>query len=101
MIAEALAGLFQRTATTHSPWDDYWYRPVEQESTAGVAVTTDSAMQVSAVFACVRVLAETVASLPLHVYRRLPVGGKERARDHHLYRVLHDQPNQWFNLELR
>lgn len=95
MIAEALAGLFQRTAASYSPWDDYWYRPVEQESTAGVAVTTSTAMQVSAVFACVRVLAETVASLPLHVYRRLPDGSKKRAPDHHLYRVLHDQPNLW------
>lgn len=49
-------------------------------------------MRHSAVYACVRLLAETVASLPLHVYRRTATG-KELATDHPLYRVLHDSPN--------
>ncbi|MBT9176892.1 MAG: hypothetical protein DDT20_01217 [Firmicutes bacterium] len=40
-----------------------------------------------------RILAETVASLPLPVYRRVVGGGKERAQDHYLYPLLHDQPN--------
>lgn len=52
-----------------------------------------TAMQCTAVFACVRILAETIASLPLVVYRRLLGGGKERATDHYLYPLLHDQPN--------
>ena len=52
-------------------------------------------MRLSVVFSCVRVLAETVAQLPLHVYRRLPNGGKERAVDHALYRLLHVRPNAW------
>lgn len=60
---------------------------------AGVAVTPDTALTYSAVWACVRVLAEDVASLPLILYRRLPRGGKERATDHPLYRLLHDAPN--------
>lgn len=60
---------------------------------AGVAVTPDTALTYSAVWACVRVLAEDVASLPLILYRRLPGGGKERATDHPLYRLLHDAPN--------
>ena len=64
------------------------------ESAAGVVVTTESAMQLAAVQACIRLLAESVASLPLHLYRRLPGGGKERATDHPLYRVLHSAPNQ-------
>lgn len=50
-------------------------------------------MQTSAVFACVRVLSETVASLPLRVYQRLPTGGKTRAPTHPLYSVLHDIAN--------
>lgn len=62
---------------------------------AGVSVTPESAMRVAAVFACVRVLSETLASLPLMVYRRLPGGGKERATDHWLYPLLHSQPNGW------
>lgn len=55
---------------------------------AGVAVTPDMALQVSTVYACVRVLAEDIAALPLILYRRLPGGGKERAVDHPLYNVV-------------
>ncbi len=62
-------------------------------STAGVAVTPDTALTYGAVYACVRVLAETLGSLPLITYRRLPGGGKERATDHPLYPLLHDAPN--------
>lgn len=66
---------------------------VTADTSAGVAVSQDSALRVSAVFACVRVLAETVASLPLLIYDRLPQGGKRRTSEHPLYRVLHDRPN--------
>jgi HK97 family phage portal protein len=62
-------------------------------SAAGVSVTADTAITHDAVFACVRVLAETMAQLPLHVYRRLADGGKERATDHPLYDKLHNAPN--------
>lgn len=50
-------------------------------------------MRVSTVYACVRVLAEDVAKLPLILYRRRPGGGKERARDHPLYRVARSRAN--------
>lgn len=60
---------------------------------AGVHVSTETALGIVSVYACVRVLAESVASLPLILYRRLPGGGKERATDHELYPTLHDQPN--------
>lgn len=62
---------------------------------SGTRVTPDKAEQIAAVFACVRVLSETLASLPLVLYRRLPSGGKERATEHPLYDVLHNQPNTW------
>ncbi len=62
------------------------------KSATGVNVTPDRALQASAVYACVRVLAETIASLPLHVYKRL-ARGKEKATDHYLYPILHDAPN--------
>lgn len=64
-------------------------------SPAGTVVTPESALRVATVYACVRILAETVASLPLHLYRRRPDGGKERADDHPLYETLHDFPNAW------
>lgn len=78
-----------------SPSSDFWYGNPGFMSDAGVRVSPDTAMRLAAVFACVRVLSETIASLPLIVYRRLPDGGKERAINHPLYRVLHDSPNAW------
>ncbi|MEA5067815.1 MAG: phage portal protein, partial [Christensenellaceae bacterium] len=61
-------------------------------SGAGKSVTARSAIQVSAVYACVRVIAETVASLPLHVYENTDSGSVKALR-HPLYRLLHDEPN--------
>ncbi len=62
-------------------------------SSSGKRVNEQTAMQTSAVYACVRVISESVASLPLHVYRYNSDGGKEKAIDHPLYRLLHDEPN--------
>jgi HK97 family phage portal protein len=78
------------------PADEKWWGSggtVRHESEAGPWVTPETAMRVSTVFACVRVLSTMVASLPLPVLRRLANGGFEEARSHPLYRVLHDQPN--------
>ena len=63
------------------------------QSSAGKRVNERSAMQTSAVYACVRVISESVASLPLHLYRYNDEGGKEKAIDHPLYHLLHDEPN--------
>ena len=62
-------------------------------STSGKAVTERSAMQMTAVYSCVRILAEAIAGLPLHLYRYNSAGGKEKAIDHPLYQLLHDEPN--------
>ena len=62
-------------------------------SSSGKAVTERSAMQMTAVYSCVRILSEAVAGLPLHVYRYNDSGGKEKAVDHPLYLLLHDEPN--------
>lgn len=62
-------------------------------STSGKSVNERSAMQMTAVYSCVRILAEAVASLPLHLYKYNADGGKEKALDHPLYRILHDEPN--------
>lgn len=68
----------------------------------GGAVTPRSAESVSTVYACVSAISETIASLPLVLYRRNGDDGRERAKDHPLYRVLHDLPNgQQTALELR
>ncbi len=75
--------------------DDYWYQPIGMITTSGQAVSPETAMRLSAVWACVKVLSETLAQLPIHIYRRRSDGGKERATNHPLYRLLHDQPNAW------
>ena len=62
-------------------------------SAAGKLVNERSAMQMSAVYACVRVLSEAIASMPLHFYRYNDTGGKEKATEHPLYTILHDEPN--------
>lgn len=62
-------------------------------TTAGKAVTQRSAMQMTAVYSCVRILSEAIASLPLHLYRYTDSGGKEKATDSSLYFLLHDEPN--------
>ncbi len=64
-------------------------------SSAGVRITSSNAHQVSVVFSCLRVIAETVASLPLHVLERTAGGGKRIAKELPLYRQLHSQPNGW------
>ena len=61
-------------------------------STSGKNVNEFTAMQTTAVYACVRILSETLAALPLQLYRYTP-GGKERVYDHPLYHLLHDEPN--------
>lgn len=72
-------------------WDD----EAPSRSNAGVRIDASNAHSVAAVFACLRVIAETVASLPLHVLERTAGGGKRVARELPLYRQLHAQPNAW------
>lgn len=66
-----------------------------RRTVAGVNVSPETSLQCAAVLACVRVLAESLASLPFNVYRRLPGGGKEIAEEQHLHEVLCYQPNSW------
>lgn len=62
-------------------------------TTSGKPINERTAMQTTAVYACVRILAEAVASLPLHVYEYQDDGGKKLVHDHPLYYLLHDEPN--------
>ena len=62
-------------------------------SSSGKTVTERSAMQMTAVYACVRILSEAVAGLPLHFYRYKADGSKEKAIDSNLYHLIHDEPN--------
>ena len=78
-----------------SPKNSFWSSPYNfffGASSSGKSVSEKTALQTTAVYACVRILAETIASLPLHTYRYSP-GGKEKAQDHPLYHLLHSEPN--------
>ena len=61
-------------------------------SSSGNRVTERSAMRMTAVYSCVRILSETLASLPLHVYEVTDTSTK-KATEHMLYTLLHDEPN--------
>lgn len=69
------------------------YIPWMGGTNSGKHVSERTAMQITAVYACVRILAESIAGLPLNVYRYGDNDSKVRATDHVLYRLLHDEPN--------
>ena len=62
-------------------------------SASGKRVNERSSLQISAVYACVRILSETIGTLPFHLYRVTPDGGREKAIDHPLYFLLAKEPN--------
>lgn len=86
------SGLFKSRDTPKNSTSGSSYRFVMGGSTSGKPVNERSAMQMTAVYSCVRILSEAVASLPLHIYK-YNTGGKEKATEHPLYFLLHDEPN--------
>ena len=62
-------------------------------TTTGKVVNENSAMQLTSIYACVRILSESVVSLPLHPYKVNDNGNKKKARDNKLYYILHDEQN--------
>lgn len=106
-----LVGLFPNRPTPHSAASEQRASPEDPRyslsspeiydaltggvrANSGQSVNMQTALGFPAVLACVRVLAESVASLPLIVYERLADGGKKRAPDHPMYALLHDRPNE-------
>ena len=72
-----------------------WPEVSSSRTPSGIRVNADNSMACSAYTACIRVISDAVSSLPLHVYERLPNGGKAKATAHPIYRLLHMQPNPW------
>jgi HK97 family phage portal protein len=64
-----------------------------EDTDAGISVTADNALNYTAFWSCVTLLAGDVASLPMHLYRRKEQKGRERATEHPLYFLLHNEPN--------
>lgn len=93
-LVERLLGWGHRQPSANVWTNPMWWTG-SGDSVAGVTVGADTALKISAVFACVGLLSETIASLPLIIYRYLEdEQGRARARNHPLYALLHDQPNQ-------
>ncbi len=88
-----LSGLFRARGKPQNSTAGGAYRFFFGGSTAGKPVTERSAMQMTAVYSCIRILSEAVAGLPLHLYKYTDSGGKEKAVEHPLYFLLHDEPN--------
>ena len=88
-----LSGLFHSRDKPTNATSGSSYRFFLGGSTSGKTVTERSAMQMTAVYSCVRILAEAIAGLPLHLYTYKEDGGKEKATGHPLYLLLHDEPN--------
>ena len=80
-----------------SPWGDFFFEPVSARTGSGMRVSPDSALRLAAVYACVRVLSESMASLPLVIYQRRADGGKNKVTDHWLHRLLAKRPNRFQN----
>jgi len=96
MIANALARAFSRRMHPSTPHEEILYALTGGRSAAsksGITITETNSLQASAVYACVRVLSESVAQLPLHIFHRMSDGSRERAVTHPLYRILNLQPN--------
>lgn len=85
---------WSKKAETRSLGPDGWPPLIPPGTSSGAFVDARSAEGISAVFASVGLIAGTVASLPLHVYKRLPNGDRERASDHPLSLVLGSRPNR-------
>lgn len=97
LIVEGLGigGWFRPRASSRANSDDFWFTEIGQAmSAAGIKITPDTAMQVSAVGACVRLISGTTAKIPLHEFERDGEDGRRRVRNGPLEQLFR-QPNPW------
>lgn len=96
-----LSTLFERrdsfSVSEHLPDSHWFWRWLGGRSEAGVVVNEQTALNTLMFASCVMLLADTYATVPLGVYRKLEPRGRETARNHSLYRVLATQPNPTMN----
>lgn len=93
MGIKSLFGFGQARDKPQDKAADAGYSFLFGRTTSGKPVNERTAMQTTAVYACVRILAEAIASLPLHIYEYQDDGGKKLVHEHPLYFLLHDEPN--------
>lgn len=93
-LMDTISGLWKPRASTPGPLDDFWFQKVPYQTNAGVMVNATTAMRVTAVYSCVRLLSETGASVPCYLYEKQKQG-KTPAENHILYDILLNQPNDY------
>lgn len=76
-----------------NPWTNFLDSPWGKKSSAGMRVDHDTALAIAAVYASVRIIAETIGSLPLKLYQRMPDGSKREAKEDPLFDVI-QMPNE-------
>ena len=97
MISNTMV-LFERSYTMTDAIHDWLtdnYDGGINETASGVNVTPARSLSLSVVYACVKIKSETIASLPLMVYKDLSPRGREKSGSHFLYKLLHDRPNPY------
>lgn len=82
-------------STPPDPTDDFWFKPIAHLSKSGKPVSPETAIRLTAVWSCVRILTETIGSVPMITYRRLADDGREPAKDLPIFRLLAKRPNPW------
>ncbi len=80
-----------------SPYGSFWFSPVGSHTSSGIRVSADTALKLSAVFACVRIISAQFASLPFCLYQIQPDGSKSRVQKHPIYTLLARKPNRFQN----
>ena len=88
-----LSSLFHSRDKTTNSANGSAYRFLFDGSNSGQAINERSAMQMTEVYTCVRILSESIAGLPIHIYNYTDSGSKEKTINHPLYRLIHDEPN--------
>ena len=82
-------------STPPDPTDDFWFKPISFLSKSGKPVSPETAIRLTAVWSSVRILTETIGSVPTILYRRLADDGREPARKLHVFKLLSKRPNPW------
>jgi len=95
LISEIIAGGSVEASTFQDALSDFLKGndTFSPKTKSGARVSESTSLSVSTVYACIKIISWTLASLPIITYKRLKPKGKERARDYPIYNLLHDKPN--------
>src|ERR1035441_9783699 len=80
-----------------APYDDFWYMSIGAGSSTGMRVSADTVKRVAAALACVGLIGRMLGAFPSGVYREMPNGGKQLAKNHPITTLLATTPTQKHN----